>query len=94
MKRWLLVCYDIRDPKRLRRVAQLMEGHGTRVQYSVFRCHLSDRERERLRWELARIMEPEDAVLFVPLCPSCSTRVSSIGAQPEWETNAPRVIIV
>jgi len=31
-----LVCYDISDEKRLRRVARVLEGMALRVQYSVF----------------------------------------------------------
>ncbi|MDR0535374.1 MAG: CRISPR-associated endonuclease Cas2, partial [Puniceicoccales bacterium] len=34
-RRRYLVCYDIANPKRLRRVARLLEGFGTRLQYSV-----------------------------------------------------------
>jgi hypothetical protein len=36
---------------------------------------LSDRELERLRWELAKVMHEEDALLIVDLCPSCASRV-------------------
>lgn len=69
--RWYLVCYDVRDPKRLRQTAQHMEGYGERVQYSVFRCWLTKRQMERLRWELTELLEPEDDVVFIPLCPRC-----------------------
>ena len=41
---WWLVCYDVRDPKRLRKAAKHMEGYGERMQYSVFRCWLNPRE--------------------------------------------------
>lgn len=39
-----LVAYDITNDKRLRRVAQLCEDYGVRVQYSVFECHLDEDE--------------------------------------------------
>ena len=45
--RWWLVCYDVRDAKRLRKTAKHMEGYGERMQYSVFRCWLTPREMER-----------------------------------------------
>jgi len=35
-----LVSYDIRDDKRLRRVAKVMEDFGKRVQFSVFECDI------------------------------------------------------
>ncbi len=67
--------YDVREPKRLRRTAKHLEGYGVRLQYSLFRCHLSTREVERLRWELARILAPEDSILIIGLCPGCAARV-------------------
>lgn len=69
--RWWLVCYDVRDPKRLRRAANHMEGYGVRMQYSVFRCWMTEREMERLRWELTQMLEAEDDVFLLPLCPRC-----------------------
>ena len=70
--RWYVVFYDVRDPKRLRRVAKMLEGHGERIQYSVFRCWLSPSGLERLRWELTKdYLAQEDDVLFIPLCARC-----------------------
>lgn len=69
--RWWLICYDVRDDKRLRRVAKHMEGYGNRVQYSVFRCWMTPREMERLRWELTQMLDEVDDVILIPLCPRC-----------------------
>jgi CRISPR-associated protein Cas2 len=68
---WWLVCYDVRDPEWLRRAAKHMEGYGERMQYSVFRCWLTRRRMERLRWELTELLAPEDDVLLIPVCASC-----------------------
>lgn len=73
-KAWHIISYDVRDDKRLRRVAQLLEGYGERLQYSVFRCRLSEREVERLRWELAKVMDKEDDLLLLGLCDACVAR--------------------
>src|ERR1700733_6753664 len=69
--KWYLVCYDVRDAKRLRKTAKHLEGYGTRVQYSIFRCWLSHEQMQRLRWELTNKLKPEDDVLFIPLCSRC-----------------------
>ena len=69
--RWWLVCYDVRDAKRLRKCAKHMEGYGERMQYSVFRCWLTPRQMQQLRWELTEMLASEDDVLLIPLCPSC-----------------------
>lgn len=93
-KRWQLVSYDIRDEKRLRKVAKLLQGYGTRLQYSVFRCHLSDRDLERLRWELTRIMTKEDDLLVVSLCNSCVARVRATNPDGQWPEEPPGFIII
>lgn len=43
-----LIAYDIRHPKRWRRLYRLLCGQGLRIQYSVFLLPLSDREIEPL----------------------------------------------
>jgi CRISPR-associated protein Cas2 len=85
--KWYLVCYDVRDERRLRRAAKHLEGYGTRVQYSVFRCWLSGREMRKLKWELTEKLSAEDDVLFVPLCARCVEGLAvthSAIKRPDW----------
>jgi len=70
-RRWYLVAYDVRDPARLHRTAKILKGFGDRVQLSVFKVHASQRQIERLRWELLRVLEEEDFLLVVGLCVAC-----------------------
>ena len=84
-KRWRLICYDIREPARWRRVYRIVRGAGTHVQYSIFRCRLDDRELEKLRWELSKVMAPEDALLVVDLCPRCAGNVISRNHVEGWD---------
>lgn len=93
-KRWRLLCYDIRDPRRYRKVHRLVRGSGRSVQYSIFRARLDDRELERLRWELARVMDAEDALLVVDLCPSCATRVIAKNTVDDWAEEEPTFVIL
>ncbi len=76
-KHWYLVSYDVREPKRLRRVGHLVAGYGERIQYSVFRCRLTQRAIQQLRWELAREMEAEDDLLVIGLCSRCAEAIES-----------------
>lgn len=63
-----LVCYDIRDPRRLRRVARACESYGYRIQYSVFECGLDRMRFEQLKAAIdSEIKHNEDQVLFVSL---------------------------
>ena len=85
-KHWHLVTYDVRDPKRLRRVAKLLEGYGTRIQFSVFRCRLDRLTLEKLHWQLNQELKEEDNLLVIPLCDGCAAHVPdhSTGDQSSW----------
>ncbi|HJL43425.1 MAG TPA: CRISPR-associated endonuclease Cas2 [Myxococcales bacterium LLY-WYZ-16_1] len=78
--RWTyLVCYDICDPKRLRRVYKILRGFGDHWQYSVFRCVLSDARKVRLMTRLDQIIHHgEDQVLIAPLGPAGGQNESNI----------------
>lgn len=58
MRRCYLVCYDIADPKRWRKVFRACKGFGEHWQYSIFFCVLRSIDRVRLQAEL------EDAINF------------------------------
>ena len=85
-RQWHLITYDVRDPKRLREAAKTLEGYGTRVQYSVFRCRLDRETLEKLHWKLNQIMEAEDDLLVIPLCAGCAAKIPehSTGDQTDW----------
>jgi CRISPR-associated protein Cas2 len=71
MRKTYLVCYDIRDDKRLARVYKTMRGFGDRVQYSVFECQLREIDLVRCRAALSGIIDhKKDQVLFVDLGPT------------------------
>ena len=58
-----LVAYDIRHPRRLRRVHRVATDHGEPLQYSVFVCDLTAVELVALkRALLAEIKTTEDSV--------------------------------
>lgn len=67
-RRRYLVAYDIRDERRLRGIAVCMEGYGSRIQYSVFLCDLSDQQRVQLRCDIEILMKmSEDSVMIIDL---------------------------
>jgi CRISPR-associated protein Cas2 len=83
-KRWYLVCYDIRDPKRWRKAYGLIQGYGERLQFSIFRCRMSQRQREKLRWELEKILIEEDDLMFVGICSQCEQRIPQYNRPSSW----------
>jgi CRISPR-associated protein Cas2 len=89
-----LVAYDIRDPKRLRKVALTCEDFGVRRQYSVFLCRLAATDLVRLRNRLYDIINlQEDQVLFIPMCNRCAEGMEALG-KPVEKHDARDVVIV
>lgn len=93
-KYWYVICYDIGDPKRWRRVYKLINGYGDRLQYSVFRCRLTIRQMECLRWELEKLMSSEDRLLILGLCEPCERRVAAHNRPEAWVIEAKSFEIV
>ncbi len=68
MRRSYLVCYDISDDKRLRKVFKIMRSFGDHLQFSVFECQLTPTDLVRLRSDLGAVIHhDDDQVLFVDL---------------------------
>lgn len=66
-----LVCYDIADERRLRRVFKVCKNFGVHLQYSIFECDLNESEKVELETSLNHeIKNNEDQVLFVSLGPA------------------------
>lgn len=85
---FVLVTYDVSTTtpegrRRLRRVAQVCQNFGQRVQYSVFECSVGERELTRLRHDLLEEMNPgEDSIRFYYLGEDPSRRVEHYGQRP------------
>ncbi len=76
-----LVCYDIADPKRLRKVHVATEDRGARLQYSVYQCELSRMQLAVLIADLEDLINhDEDQVLIVHLGPREETTLDRFQA--------------
>lgn len=88
-----LITYDIESDYLRTKVAKYLEGQGTRVQYSVFECHLNQKEYNALKAQLRKLIvtatkrskkKQEEAggvsIRFYQLCLTCIDRVEIIGS--------------
>lgn len=91
---WYLVSYDVRDAARWRKLYRLVRGYGERVQYSVYRCRLSARQVEHLRWCMERILDKEDSLLLVGLCEGCVERIAVRNRPESWAVEEDRFRLV
>src|SRR5688572_14795825 len=96
MRNTFLVCYDIRDDKRLRKVFKTMRNWGDHLQYSVFECQLNPVDLLKLKAELKQIINAaHDQVLFVDLGPAAGRgdRVIEALGQPYVSLASPCLIV-
>lgn len=83
-----MVCYDVADDRRRRRVERALLGLGQRVQYSVFECLLTYPEARFQLGAIAEELEPEtDSLRAYPLCAWCAEEVSVFGLSPRSEAS-------
>lgn len=70
MRNRYIVAYDVSDGKRLRRTFKKMNGFGDALQYSVFVCDLSAKERVLLEEALTEIIDlKQDRVIMIDVGP-------------------------
>lgn len=71
-----LVCYDIRDKKRLSHVFRFLKKQGVPVQYSVFLVDASAVKMRRMLVELGLLIDPR----------SDDVRAYGLPAHPQYDT--------
>ncbi len=83
MRNRYVVTYDISNDDRRNKVFTTLRGHGDHIQYSVFRCDLSDSERITMIATLHPLIDhKEDQILMIDLGPvegRAATCVNAIG---------------
>lgn len=82
MEHLYVVSYDIREPRRWRKVFQAMHAFGERLQLSVFQCRLGKERVMKMEEILRRLVDQKvDHVLILDLglAEHVELRVSSIG---------------
>ena len=83
MRNRYIVTYDISEDDRRTRVHNTLRGYGDHIQYSVFRCDLSERERVAMRAQLHPLIDHAiDQILMIDLGPvdgRAATCVEAIG---------------
>jgi len=94
----ILVVYDIADTDeagalRLRRVAQLCERYGHRVQKSVFECRLSPTRLARMVGELQDVIDPKrDSVIVYRFAGTLTEAREHLGRPPVREVGQPWIV--
>lgn len=94
----ILVTYDVSTDtkegrRRLRRVAKICEGHGQRMQKSVFECTVTPADLEKLKRRLQReVAEDEDSLRIYRLLEPRDRFLWCIGVKPAFDLHDPLVL--
>ena len=90
-----VICYDVTDDRRRRRLADCLDGYGDRVQYSVFEGVLERSLYEELLNDVRAIIdEADDGVLIYAICGSCSKRRTAIGQSETEELPGSEIVFI
>ena len=74
------ISYDVCEPKRLCKVAKVLENFGIRVQYFFFECEMDKTILNDLRDKLLSVLNLKmDSLRIYPLCEDCLKKTQSIG---------------
>lgn len=94
----ILVTYDINiedagGKKRLRRVAKQCVNYGTRVQNSVFECHVDAAQYAKLKHLVLQEIDPaKDSVRFYSLGNRYHSKVEHYGVQRGIQVDEPLIL--
>ena len=80
-----LICYDIAEDKKRRKIAKYLEANSIRIQGSVFLGEFTKQRYMEVRNELMRIAaidsnDSNDSVYMCPLCDQCWNKRWHIGS--------------
>ena len=93
-KHWLIL-YDIREEKRLVKVASLIESYGYRVQKSVFEADAPEYVIKELIKRIESIIDIEtDFVLFFEVCERDWQKKEVFGKDKDLQNNDANFIIL
>ena len=75
-----VVCYDIADNRRRKRVSDTLDSYGDRVQDSVFELAVPNKLFQRCLEEIERSIDPKsDRIAVYALCATCDRNAVYIG---------------
>lgn len=75
-KQFWVIAYDIVDDRNRNRIANFLEKHGQRVNYSVFECMLTDSQFEKVKKQIEKWMDTDDdRIVYYPICVNCYTKI-------------------
>jgi len=75
-----IISYDITSNRSRKKISDILENYGTRIQFSVFYCQMPVKHLALLKKELSPFVKGKtDSVMFFRMCESCYPFKESLG---------------
>lgn len=81
-----VVAYDITNDKRRKKLSDLLDTYGTRVNYSVYEIELNQTKHRKLLREIEEkelINKKYDSIRFYHICENCLPKCSELSNAPD-----------
>lgn len=81
-----LITYDIISDKRRKKLSELLDKYGYRVNYSVYECELNQRKLDNLlaEVELQKLIDKKyDSLRFYHICKNCLPKCFEVANKEE-----------
>lgn len=91
-----LVSYDITSDKRRKKIANILENYGKRIQYSVFECDLDEKRFRKLYQEILKetIDMKDGSIRFYYICGNCVPKMILIGEEKPSNYRNDKIIVI
>lgn len=91
-----VISYDISKTKVRNKVANILEGYGRRIQYSVFECDVDEASFASLYAKLLEqaLESGTDSIRIYHLCKKCSEEILTIGTAKEGKPDPKDIAII
>lgn len=88
MKQLYLIAYDISNDKKRKKISDILDGCGERINLSVYECMLTEVQKENIIEQFKEIMDKNDIVKIYFICSACYAKSIHLGRkEPPKETN-------
>lgn len=85
-KQFVVVCYDIQSNSRRKKVSDLLETHGIRINKSVFECMVTEKQLTDIKRKTSKLINDKtDSLLFYEICLNCFTKIDYVGSTLKFQ---------
>jgi CRISPR-associated protein Cas2 len=79
-----IIAYDIQNDKTRKKVSKILEDYGTRVQYSIFECDITQKQADNIICRFQGLIDVEtDNIIVYFYCGNCMQKEVVLGKKKE-----------